>query len=90
MCIKSTNGRHANMLFTIQNEKQNRMSFLDVQVICEDKTVTTSVYRKLTFSGVYTHFGNFLLSTFVSLVLLTHSHVDDTEYAEVGLNYTMN
>ena len=24
------NGRHVNMSFTIENEKQNRMSFLDV------------------------------------------------------------
>ena len=52
------------MLFTIENEKQNRMSFLDVQIICEDRTFTTSVYRKPTFNGVYTHFGSFLPSTY--------------------------
>ena len=27
---KFVNSRHANMLFTTENEKQNRMSFLDV------------------------------------------------------------
>ena len=42
----------------------NGMSFLDVQIIRENKTFTTSVYRKLTFSGVYTHFGGYLPSTF--------------------------
>ena len=52
------------MLFTIENEKQNRMSFLDVQIICEDRTFITSVYRKPTFNGVYTHFGSFLPSTY--------------------------
>ena len=57
------NGRHANMSFTIDSEKQNRMSFLDVQIIREDKTFTTSVYRKSNFSGVYTHFDSFLPST---------------------------
>ena len=36
------------------------MSFLDVQIICEDETFTTYASRKLTFSGVYTHFDNFL------------------------------
>ena len=41
------NGRHANKSFTIGNEKQKRMSFLDVQIIHEDKTFTTSVYCKL-------------------------------------------
>ena len=35
------------------------MSFLDEKIIREDKTFTTSVYRKPTFSG-YTHFGSFL------------------------------
>ena len=49
------NGRHANMLFTIENENQNSMAFLDVQIIQEDKVFTTSVYQKPTFSGIYTH-----------------------------------
>ena len=58
------NGRQANMSFTIEHEKQNRISFLDVQIIREDKTFTTSVYRKPTFSGIYTHFDSFLPSTY--------------------------
>ena len=54
------NGRHDNMSFTTEREKQNRMSVLDISIICEDKTFTTSVYRKPTFSGVYTQFDSFL------------------------------
>ena len=30
------NGRHVNMSFTIKNEKQSRISFLDVQIVRED------------------------------------------------------
>ena len=52
------------MSFTIENEKQNRMSFLDVQISREDKTYTPSVYRKPTFSGVYTFFDSFLPCTY--------------------------
>ena len=52
------------MSFTIEHEKQNRMSFLDIAIIREDKTYTTSVYCKPTFSGVYTHFDSFLPSTY--------------------------
>ena len=37
------NGRHANMSFTIESEKQNRMSYLDVQIIREDKTFSPSL-----------------------------------------------
>ena len=40
------------------------MSFLDIAIIPEDKSFTTSVYRKPTFSGVYTHFDSFLPSTY--------------------------
>ena len=52
------------MSFTIEREKQNRISFLDIAIIHEDKTFTTSVYRKPTFSGVYTHFDSFSPSTY--------------------------
>ena len=52
------------MSFTIESEKQNRISFLDVEIIREDKTFTTSAYRKPTFSGAYTHFDSFLPSTY--------------------------
>ena len=58
------NGRHANISFTIEREKQNRMSFLDIAIIREDKTFTTSVYCKPIFSGVYTHFDSFLPFTY--------------------------
>ena len=50
------------MSFTIESEKQSRMSFLDVQIICEDKIFTTSAYGKPTSSAVYTHYGSFLPS----------------------------
>ena len=40
------------------------MSFLDVQIFREYKNFTTSVYRKSTFSGVYTHLDSFLPFTF--------------------------
>ena len=52
------------MSFTIEREKQNRMSFLDIAIIGEDKTFTTSVYSRPTFSGVYTHFDSFLPCTY--------------------------
>ena len=80
------NGRHANLSFTIEREKQNRMSFLDIAIIREDKTFTTSVYRKPTFSGVDTHFD----SLPISLVMFTHSLIDAFEFALVGLICTMN
>ena len=40
------------------------MSFLDIEINCGDKIFTTSLHRKPTFSGVYTHFDSFLPSTY--------------------------
>ena len=57
------NSRHLIISFTIENKKDNRMSFLDVKIICEKDNFPTSVYRKPTFSGIYTHFDSFLPSS---------------------------
>ena len=47
------------------------------------------VYRKPTFGGVYTHFDSFLPSNY-KFGTVTHFLIDSSEYAQVGLNYTMN
>ena len=57
------NFSHLNISLTIENEKDNRMSFLDVNIIREKDKVTTSVYCKPSFSGIYTHFDSFLPSS---------------------------
>ena len=65
------------------------MSFVDVNTICKDKTFTISAYRNTTFGRVY----NILTAFYhlpIRLVLFTHSLIDASEYAKVGLNYTLN
>ena len=52
------------MPFTIETEQNNKISFLDVNVIREQGKFVTSVYRKITFSGVYTLFDSFLPDTY--------------------------
>ena len=54
---------HLNISLTIENKKDKRMSFLDVNIISEKDKFTTSVYRKPTFSGIYIHFDSFLPSS---------------------------
>ena len=65
------NGRYAYMSLTLKSEKQKRMSFLDVHIIREDKTFTTSFYSKPTFNGVYTHFDSFLPSSYKFRIVYT-------------------
>ena len=52
------------MLFTIETEQNNKISFLDVNVIREHGKFIRSVYQKPTFSGVYTHFDSFFTDTY--------------------------
>ena len=58
------------------------MSFLDVNVIREQGKFVTSVYRKPTFSGVYTHFDSFLPDTYKISMIDTLINV--FRYALVG------
>ena len=55
------NSCHVNMSFTIETEQNNKISFLDVNVIREQSKFIPSVYRKPTFSAVYTHFDTLYL-----------------------------
>ena len=58
------NSCHVNMSFTIETEQNNKISFIDVNVIREQGESITSVYRKPTFSGVCNHFNSFLPDTY--------------------------
>ena len=48
------------MKFSFEEENNGKLSFLDVEVSRERNKFATTVYRKPTFSGVYTHFDSFL------------------------------
>ena len=43
-----------------ETEQDNSFSFLDVKICKEKDKFKTSVFRKDTFSGVYTNFGSFV------------------------------
>ena len=51
------------MSFSFEEEKNGKISLLDVKISREKGKFLTTVYRKPTFSGVYTHFESFLPST---------------------------
>ena len=52
------------MSFSNEVESDGKLSFLDVNVFREEGQFVTNVYRKPTFSGVYTHFESFLPTTY--------------------------
>ena len=53
---------HINVSFSMKTEKENKLYFLDVEVIREEGKFKTTIYRKPTFSGVYSNFESFLPS----------------------------
>ena len=57
-------GRHPNIKFTYELENNNTLPFLDVNVYRDASQFSTSVHRKMTFSGVYTHFRSFMPETY--------------------------
>ena len=55
-----TNTCHPKMKFTFEKQQNKCSNFLDAKVIRENKVFTARVYRKPTFSGVYTHFDSYM------------------------------
>ena len=60
------NQKHSNINFTSEEEVNNSLPFLDVNVIRHNSTFVTSVYRKPTFSGVYTNYDSFIPQNYKS------------------------
>ena len=58
------NSKHKNIKFTSEIEVDGKIPFLDILVDRNGDEITTSVYRKPTFTGVYTHFDSFIPSVY--------------------------
>ena len=52
--------KHQNINFSTEHEELKPLSFLDLKVCCNNGKFVTSVYRKPTFSGVFTKYGSFI------------------------------
>ena len=51
--------KHSNIKFTSECEKNDTSSFLDLKITRSSYQLVTSVFRKATFSGVFTNFKRF-------------------------------
>jgi hypothetical protein len=65
------NQQHSNMNFTSEVESNDSLPFLDVFVTRQQSSFITSVYRKPTFSGVYTHFDSYLPTVYKDSLVST-------------------
>ena len=54
------NSQHSNIKFTYEIEKDNKLPFLDMIITKEDSGISSSVYRKPTFTGLGLNFFSFI------------------------------
>ena len=52
--------KHQNINFTVEKENVGSLSFLDIKICRKNGKFLTSVYRKSTFSGVFTSCESFI------------------------------
>ena len=72
--VEYMNNQHANIKFTCEKQVDNRLNFLDVLVEKHGKKVSTSIYRKSTFSGLYSKFSSFIPTQYKTGLIRTLLH----------------
>ena len=58
--VNYMNSKHKNISFSYETEKDGVTLFLDVNIFREKGKFVTNMYRKETFTGVYTNFSSFI------------------------------
>ena len=66
------NHQHKKIKFTPETENENSILFLDIKITRENNKLMTSVYRKPTFSRVFTNFGSFIPKSNKNNLLFTY------------------
>ena len=68
------NEQHININFTVEKEENNTLPFLDIEVIRSDTGFSSGVYRKPTFSGVYSNYRSFIPTEYKYGMITTLLH----------------
>ena len=55
--LNHINKYHSNIQFTVEEESNNSLPFLDILIQKEGNNFSTSLYRKPTYTGLYTDFS---------------------------------
>jgi len=70
--------QHQNINFTSEEEADDSLPFLDVFISRHQSGFITSIYRKPTFSGVYTNFDSYIPSIYKASLVSTLVHREFT------------
>ena len=63
--------QHANIKLNSEIEMNNWLSFFDIKIVRENNKFTISVYRKPSFSGVFTSFESFVPNSYKYALIFT-------------------
>ena len=66
--VNYMNSKHRNIKFTFETEDSNNFSFLDVKITRQNKRFVTSIFRKATFSGVFTNYDTYRIGLIHTLL----------------------
>ena len=61
---KYLSSKHPSIKLSLEKENDGRLSFLHINIFRGKGKFITNVYRKKTFSGVYTNFNSFIPETY--------------------------
>ena len=78
--------RLKNIAVTSEIEENYSLSFLDVKISREKNKNVTSVFRKHTFSGIFTNFESFIFK-FYKCSLIDTFHTADLVYAQIWKSF---
>ena len=56
--------RHRNIKFTVEEEEDNKIYFLDISITRVENELQTSLFHKKTFNGVHPTFNSNLANTY--------------------------
>ena len=82
------NSQHQNIKFTSEEEENDTLPFLDVFIKRDNGSFTTLLYRKQTFSIIYTNFNSFLAKSYklgLVFMLLHRSYIICSSYNDFHL-----
>ena len=65
------NSCHQNINFTYEKEKEDSLSFLDIKILRENDKFYTTVYRKDTFTGLYSNFRSLIPTVYKKGLIFT-------------------
>ena len=90
--LSTLNNFHSSIKFTYETESGNKLSFLDVLLICSGDNIEACVFRKSNNTDIYIHWNSFApfqckYSTLKTLVCRVCIVCSDNQHLESELNY---